>query len=82
MEEKLCQIMCEVFKVPLGQITHETGVEMIESWDSLNHINLILALEREFEMTFAPEEIIKMVSFPEILDVLKQKQTRNSQASV
>ena len=73
MQERLRQIMCQVFHVPLNHITDETKVETVESWDSLNHINLILAIEKEFGTTFAPEEIIKMVSFPEILEVLKQK---------
>ena len=65
--------MSEVFKVPLNQISHETRVETIASWDSLNHINLVLALEKEFQITFAPEEIVTMVSFQEIMEVLNQK---------
>ncbi len=65
--------MCQIFHVPFGHITDETKVETIESWDSLNHINLILALELEFRTTFSPEEMIKMVSFQEILEILKQK---------
>ena len=73
MEEKIRQIMSQTFNVPLEQITDQTKVETIQSWDSLHHINLILALEREFGTTFAPEEIIEMVSFQDVLKVLKQK---------
>lgn len=73
MQEKLRQTMSKVFKVPFDQITDQTKVETIEPWDSLNHINLILALEGEFKATFTPEEIIGMVSFQEILKVLNQK---------
>ena len=73
MEEKLRHIMSELFKVSLNQITEETKVETIETWDSLNNILMVLALEREFKITFAPEEIIGMVSFEEVVGVLKQK---------
>ena len=73
MEDRLRQVMSQIFKVPLDQINDETKVETIEAWDSLNHINLVLALEQEFKTTFAPEEIISMVSFEEIQEILKQK---------
>ena len=73
MHDKLRQIMANTFHVPVNQITPETKVETIESWDSLNHINLTLALEQEFKITFAPEEIIEMVSFKDIMTILQQK---------
>lgn len=73
MEEKLRSIMTDVFNVPANQITAETMVETVESWDSFNHINLTLALEKEFKVTFSPEEIITMASFREIIAILKQK---------
>ncbi len=73
MEEKLQLIMVDIFNVPMNQITVETKVETIASWDSFNHINLTLALEKEFRVIFSPEEIITMVSFPEITAILKQK---------
>lgn len=73
MEEKLRLIMSEIFNVPLNKITVETKVETIASWDSFNHINLTLVLEKEFKVTFSPEEIITMVSFSEITTILKQK---------
>ena len=72
MEERLRQIMGKVFNVPPGHITQETKVETIETWDSLHHINLILALEEEFKTTFTPEKIMEMVSFQKILQILKQ----------
>ena len=72
MEERLRQIMGKVFNVPSNRITAETKVETIENWDSLHHINLVLALEQEFQIIFAPEKIMEMVSFPKILEILQQ----------
>ena len=45
----------------------------IGTWDSLNHMNLIVALEEEFDVTFDEEEINEMISLELIELILKQK---------
>ena len=45
----------------------------IKKWDSLNHVNLILAIESKFRIQIKPEESIKLISYKEILDYLKKK---------
>jgi acyl carrier protein len=35
----------------------------IESWDSMRHINLIIALEQEFDIYFPDEKITSLTSF-------------------
>lgn len=67
MNEKLKQIMCEVFQVPIEEITENTSPDTIGQWDSLQHINLILALEEAFNITFSSEEIIAMLSYKSIV---------------
>ncbi|MCR5183074.1 MAG: acyl carrier protein [Opitutales bacterium] len=42
-------------------------------WDSIRHLNLVIALEAEFAVTFEPEEIAAMRSREEILKILKTK---------
>ena len=51
-----------VFKTTLGIETVPAGLSQknCEAWDSVNHLNLILALEAEFGVTFEPEEIAAM----------------------
>lgn len=45
-----------------------------EKWDSLNHLNLIVALEDEFDMEFEPEEIAEMKSLDAIVRMIKSKE--------
>jgi len=60
---KLKQIMSTVFDVPLETITDDASSDNIENWDSLRHLNLILALEEEFGVTIPDEEVGNMVNY-------------------
>jgi acyl carrier protein len=45
----------------------------VESWDSLQHMNLIVSLEQAFQAEFTFEEIVSMQSVAEIKRVLRGK---------
>ena len=44
-----------------------------EKWDSLAHLNLIVELESEFNVSFEPEEIGVMTDFKAVCDALNKK---------
>jgi acyl carrier protein len=73
MEEEIKQIMSDIFDLDPEGIDESTTQENTWSWDSLNHINLVAALEQEFELSFSPEEIESMISFIDILEILEGK---------
>ena len=54
-------------------ITDESSPDNIESWDSLKHMNLIIALEEEFEVTFTDNEIFKMMNYASIKSIIIEK---------
>lgn len=62
-----------VFKSTLALDTVPAGLSQknCEAWDSVNHLNLILALEAEFGVAFEPEEIGAMQD----LDTVKKQLT-------
>jgi len=60
---KLKNIMAVVFDVDESIITEESSTDNVESWDSLRHINLVVALEQEFGVVFPDEEISFLTSF-------------------
>ena len=68
----------DVLQVPADQLTPESSPESIEAWDSIHHLNLILAFEQEFGVQFEPEEIDQMNNFGRILDVLENKLSLHS----
>lgn len=59
----------------LDSIDDSINVSMtgIESWDSLKQINIVLALEDEFKLSFSDEEILRMTSLQEILHVMNTR---------
>ena len=40
-----------------ADVTAESSPETIENWDSVHHLNLVLALEEEYGFEFLPEEM-------------------------
>ncbi len=63
----------DVLRIPLERITEASTPESVESWDSVEHLNLILALETQFGIEFEPEEIEQMKSIGEIARLVESK---------
>jgi acyl carrier protein len=66
-------IVGDVLNLPVAQITAESSPKNIEAWDSVQQLNLILALEQEFGVVFDPEEYEEMTSVDRILTVVETK---------
>jgi acyl carrier protein len=64
--------MAQIFGVAPNDINDESSHENIEQWDSLKHMQLIMALEDEFEIEFADRDIPEMISFNRIVYVLSE----------
>lgn len=62
-----------VFDIPELVIKPETTAKDVEAWDSFNHINLIVALEDEFAITFTTDEIAGMANVGDLVEILKSK---------
>jgi len=64
--------MSKAFEVPVEEISDQSNMDNLEKWDSLNHVRLIVALEREFDIEIPDEEVGNMVSFKLIESVIKK----------
>ena len=73
METKIKNVMSSIFDVELDQINDTTTQGDLEHWDSLGHMNLVVALEEEFELVFDEEEIIEMMNFKLICLIVSEK---------
>jgi acyl carrier protein len=73
MEEQVKRIMADVLDLDDGAIDESTARENVDTWDSMKHITLCLALEEEFKVSFDVQEIEAMTTYPDVLDVLQQK---------
>jgi len=70
MTDRLHNVVSQVFGVSVENLTDADRPDSIESWDSLAHINLVLALEAEYEISFSPDEAVEMLSVGAIRKIL------------
>lgn len=73
MEDRIKKVMSAVFEVPVEEINDKSSPDTIESWDSLKHMNLVLALEEEFDVYFNDEEIVEIMNYSLIKIILSKR---------
>jgi acyl carrier protein len=62
MEEKIKAVMGAVFNMSPQSIPDGASPHEIAAWDSLKHMNLVHALEEEFDIRFEEAEIASLVN--------------------
>jgi acyl carrier protein len=73
MFKQVQQTVASTLKVPLDKITETTTSKDIAKWDSLGHINLMMALEETFDVILDVEDFPKLTSLPAIMSYLKKQ---------
>lgn len=71
MEKKVLEILKELFD--LETVDETCSQQTCKKWDSMGQLNLVVELESEFDVTLEPEEIGEMVSYNDIIRILKTK---------
>jgi acyl carrier protein len=69
-EAALKAVFQRVFKLDPRVVTDRTKRGSIESWDSLGHLELIEALQKDFGITIPPEEALEMETFADVRRVV------------
>jgi acyl carrier protein len=62
-------IFADIFKFS-GPLTAQTAREDVPRWDSLQHMNLVTALEQHFDISLSMDEMIEIRSVQDISDIL------------
>lgn len=71
--ERLTEVFRLVFDDDSIEISPDMTANDIEAWDSLSHINLILAVEAEFGIKFIPAEMVKLRNVGELITRIEKK---------
>lgn len=71
--EKLNQIFRMVFDDDSINITPEMTANDIDGWDSLSHVNLIVAVENAFAVRFTQKELLTLKNIGSLLNCIEQK---------
>ena len=73
---RLDRVFQDVFDDSSIRVNPETTADDIEDWDSLEHITLISAVEREFRMKFKMGEISSMKNVGEMARIVMELMKR------
>jgi len=74
MENRIKEVMSAVFEIPYAEINENSTFDTVKEWDSLKHMNLIIALEDEFQIMIPDEEVGNLLSFPLIKLIISDLQ--------
>ena len=78
IKEKLQSVFVDVFDDEDLRISNSTNSDDIEEWDSLNHIALVLSIEKCFNIRFMTGEVISLKNVGEMIQLLEEKTSINS----
>jgi len=70
MTDKIIEVVSEILGVSVNENTTQNDCE---KWDSLRHLNIMVALEDAFDVSFEPEEMAEMKSIVAIEQMIQQK---------
>lgn len=76
-KEKIYEMLDEVFQDVFDDedihVNANTTADDIEDWDSLEHINLVVAVENKFGIKFNMSEVVKFKNVGEMVDVIADR---------
>ena len=73
IQKNLDELFHLILKVSKKKDKKKVNFKNLKTWDSINHIKLILAIESKFNIKINPDISVKLMSYMEILNFLKKK---------
>jgi acyl carrier protein len=73
LKDKIKEIMSVIFNVDITSISEDSSPDSIITWDSLKHMNLILAIEEEFNLSLTDDEVVNMSDFKTVCETLEKR---------
>ena len=73
LEDRLTDVFRNAFDQEDLKLTRDMTSTDVEEWDSLSHVNLIVAVEKEFGVRFTTPEIAGLQNVGELMDAIQRK---------
>jgi acyl carrier protein len=73
MKDEIIQIIAATFSVQEKEINNDVSANDLEHWNSLNHFNLVVALEEKYKITFSLDDVVSLVNVQNIIDTVEKK---------
>lgn len=71
--KELDEVFQDVFDDESIRVNDNTTADDIEDWDSLEHINLVIAIENKFGIKFNMNEVTTMKNVGEMVDIILER---------
>ncbi len=69
----LRELLADVLALSVVDVPADASTDTLEDWDSLKHLDLVMALEHRFATQFSPDDVVAMRSVAGIVSVLRAK---------
>ncbi len=73
IDEQVKKILFKVLKISEKKFNENIGAYNNPNWDSMNHLEILLSLEKNFKIKFSQNEISKLDSYTNIIKIIKKK---------
>ena len=73
----LNEILCEVFRLKADELRDELTMDEVAKWDSLTHMNLVVAIEEGFDIQLTMDDIMSMKDIKTIKSIVSEKLVSN-----
>jgi len=72
----IADILRDILQQPALVVTEQTTADKVERWDSINHVNLLMTVERTFKIRFSLGEIKQLRNVGEMVALVEKKLAR------
>ena len=70
IDRRVRSVFTDLFEIDSANISTDSSPDTVSGWDSLQHLNLITTLEAEFGVSLSDEQVVEMLSFGLIVEIL------------
>lgn len=73
IKKRILEVMSSVFEIDESALNEDSSIDNVENWDSIRHLNLILAIEDEFSITIPDDQVGDLVNFSLVELIIKEQ---------
>lgn len=73
IKQRVIQVLCTTLNISEEKVSSADKFTDIENWDSLNHLYILLALEKEFGVKFGIQETANISAISNVSKLIQRK---------
>ena len=73
IKEKTIELLADVLELSCEDIPENASPDVIERWDSLKHMLLVMSLEQEFDLKFTDDELTDLLTVDLIAEIISTR---------